>query len=267
MSEEQKAPSTLSEATAAAAEMIANLPNEATQAPPATPEPTDGGGEDTFPRSYVEELRQEAADYRTRAKNYEQAFSGMTEQEQRTFLNLAQDITQDPAAALETLRKVQENLAQQYEPEDAAPTSPDQTTNGQAQMLTPEQIEAMVEARFAERDNEAKQRGRVQEVFDEALAINPSYKPGSDSLVQLLHVAQTDPAAGGTLQGAHMVLMGKLEELRQWAIDDYRSSLGERSTRRPVQGGTPTTGSPAEPPKDLAEASKRAREILGATFQ
>ena len=313
MSEEPQAPSTLSEATAAAAEMIANLPNEATQAPPATPEPTDGGGEDTFPRSYVEELRQEAADYRTRAKNYEQAFSGMTEQEQRTFLNLAQDITQDPAAALETLRKVQENLAQQYEPETGAP-APDQTTNGQAQMLTPEQIEAptpiqrltiqpvldgrdviakaetgtgktlafgapmmaridpvkieaMVEARFAERDNEAKQRSRVQEVFDEALAINPSYKPGSDSLVQLLHVAQTDPAAGGTLQGAHMVLMGKLEELRQWAIDDYRSSLGERSTRRPVQGGTPTTGSPAEPPKDLAEASKRAREILGATFQ
>lgn len=251
----------LSEASAAAAEMIASGAADGAPAPEAAPAAEgEGEGADTFPRSYVEELRQEAAEYRTRAKTFEQAFEGMTEQERRSFLNLAQDLTADPERALQTLDTVASNLRNQYDP------SQEVTADGRP--LSPEDIERMVEERFQQRDQAAAQQQRVQEVFEEAQKIHPNYKPGSDSLVQLLHVAQTDPAAGGTLQGAHTVLMTKLEELREWAIEDYRNSLSEnRAKRRPVQGGTPTTGKPVEPPKDLAEASRRAKEILGATFE
>ena len=252
----------ISEASAAAAEMIQSGAADGPAPEPAAEPAAEGEGEvaDTFPRSYVEELRQEAAEYRTRAKTFEQAFDGMTEQERRAFLNLAQDLTADPQRALETLDTVASNLRNQYDP------SKEVTSDGRP--LSPEEIERLVEERFQQRDQAAAQQQRVQQVFEEAQKIHPNYKPGSDSLVQLLHVAQTDPAAGGTLQGAHAVLMAKLEELREWAVEDYRNSLSSsRSQRRPVQGGTPTTGKPVEPPKDLAEATRRAKEILGATFE
>ena len=45
---------------------------------------------DMFPRSYVEELRQEAAQHRTRAKKYEEAFQGYDDDTRDAFLQFAQ---------------------------------------------------------------------------------------------------------------------------------------------------------------------------------
>lgn len=254
----------LAAASAAAAEAIQNLPPEApapAQAPapdPAQAPAADGAPAETFSREYVEELRQEAAKYRTRAKPYEEAFSNLSETERSGLLNLAQDLERNPDAALETLSRVQQNL-QERTGRVAAETH---ATGEQEALLTPEQVQARIDQAFKQRDQEAQRQQRVQGVFAEAEALSPAYKEGSAALVQLLHVAQTNPEAGGTLAGAHYVLMGELAALQDQAVEEYRTSFSEPQ-RRPVQGGTPTTGKPVEPPKTLEEAAIRAREILG----
>lgn len=253
----------LSAASAAAAEMIHESAGEPAPAPAPEAAPAEGGAEETFPRSYVEELRQEAARYRTTAKPYEEAFASMSESERRGFLDLASDLNSSPERALEGFERVVANLRERT---GQAAGDPVQAPDADNQLLTPQQVQAIVDSKLRERDTAAEQNGRVQGVFDQAAALNPAYAEGSDALVQLLHVAQTDPAAGGTLDGAHMVLMGKLEALQAQAIEEYRESLSGRSTRRPVSGGTPTTGKPAEPITDLKEATKRANEILGRSW-
>ncbi len=254
----------LSAASAAAAEMIqsgaADAPaaeGEGFQSEP-TPEPA-ATADETFSREYVEELRQEAARYRTRSKPYEEAFAHLSESERNGFLALAQDLQDAPDRALEGFERVVENLRERIG------TSQIPADGSEPSMLTPEQVQKLVDAKLRERDEAAAADRRVQEVFENAARLSDAYKPGSDALVQLLHVAQTDPAANGTLEGAHYVLMGKLQTLMDQAVEEYRAGLSP-STRRPVDGGTPTTGKPVEAPRTIEEAGARAREILGRTM-
>jgi hypothetical protein len=68
---------------------------ETTIAPePTAPEPAptaevDDDNRDTFDRPYVEKLRQEAAQYRTRARQYEEAFDGYDDETRQAFLDFA----------------------------------------------------------------------------------------------------------------------------------------------------------------------------------
>jgi hypothetical protein len=255
----------LAAASAAAAEAIQSGAADGTPPPPPAPAAEGAEGEpapETFPRSYVEELRGEAAKYRTAAKPYEEAFGSLSETEREGYLALARDLDANPARALEGFERVVDNLRTRLG-QPAADTQPQaQAAQGeQAELLTPEQVEARIEAKLAERDRASQQEQRVQSVFAEAQGISPAYAEGSDALVQLLHVAQNDPSAGGTLQGAHMVLMGKLAQLQEQTIQEYRDSLTP-SGRRPVPGGVPTTGKPVEPVTTIEEATRRANEIL-----
>ena len=61
---------------------VPEAPAEPTVEAP-TPDP------DTFDRAYVEELRQEAAKYRTRAKAYDEAFDGYDDDTREAFLTFA----------------------------------------------------------------------------------------------------------------------------------------------------------------------------------
>ena len=72
------------------------------------------GGEDTrtaeerrYDESYVKELRQEAAGYRTKAKQYDEAFTGYSDEQKAAMLDIARGLA-DPNLSHATAQRLKE---------------------------------------------------------------------------------------------------------------------------------------------------------------
>ena len=222
---------------------------------------------DTFPREYVEKLRGEAAKHRTRARDVEQSFAGYSPEEKTRFLELAHQLSTDPEAAYEEFAAVTDRLAKQLGKEqdtvsDEVTPEPVAEATGPSS-LTQADIENIVAARLeAERAETAEKRG-VERTFAEAEALDPSYADPA-AKAHLFAVAQTNNT---DLAGAHEIIVGKLNDVIEAAVQDYRAGLqtGKHAPRLPA--GEPGSGTEAKgPPKTLEEASARARERFNAAF-
>ena len=130
--------------------------------------------------------------------------------------------------------------------------------------LSAADIEQIVADRIeAERASTAEQ-DQVAKTFAEAEAIDPSYADPA-AKAHLFAVAQTN---GTDLAGAHEIITGKLNEVIEAAIEDYRAGLRSGKTHAPrLPTGDPSAGTEAKgPPKTLAEARASMEERLRATY-
>lgn len=252
------------EAPAAAAEAVADLPDEA---------PTPEGAEealpegDTFPREYVEKTRAEAAKWRTQFREIDGAFEGYTPEEKTRFLELAGKLASDPESAYEEFVGVTERLAKQLGKEtkvaEETPT-PEAAPEAGPAALDAAAIEKIVSDRLAAERAEVQQQTEVERTFAEAEALDPAYKDKA-AKAHLFAVATEN---GTDLAGAHEIITGQLNAVIEQAIEEYREGLRTGKAHAPrLPVGDPTAGTEVKgQPKTLEEARKRGEERMNALY-
>lgn len=181
---------------------------------------------DTFDRAYVEELRQESANYRTQAKPFKEAFEGVDDADRDIFLGLVNLYRSDPAAAAKEMLRLGQGLIGEDAPAEAdAPT-------GDPQYMTRADYEALkrqeaVEAAATQIERDAKALG---------------YERGTPEYAYLLSAAQT---RGGDLQAAHAYV----QEREQAAIQRYIAAKTAEAQNAPVAPAD--TAAPASSERSL----------------
>lgn len=179
-------------------------------------------GADSFDRAYVERLRGESANYRTKAKPYEEAFGGYTDEDRAVWFEAAKLLATDPKAGGEYLRSVADAVLQQYQ-EPAAPAA----VEGDEKPLTMAEYRSLREAESAQ----AKSDADVARIESEAKTLGYTDLT-SRSYRNLLMVAAELPS--GDLKEAHELLEGEKQKL----ISDYLAAKAAEA-----DGPTPPAGS------------------------
>jgi hypothetical protein len=232
--------------TPAAAPIPAETAPASTPSAPATPaaDPFDSGAE-SFPRSYVEKLRQEAADRRTAVKPYEEAFSAYGAEERDVWLQIAKLTAEDPATAKGIMEDLFKSMLDEPEPE--IPSAEDDKP------LTRKEMQDFLAAQ----ESAKQEAAAVSAVEKEAESLG--YKQGDWNYFALLKRAMTDH--NGDLQEAHKAF----EADKQKIIDEYVS--GKQASGDKFAPGMAGGSAPADPsggaPKtfEQAKASAKARML------
>lgn len=139
-------------------------------------------GQDMFPRKYVEELRDEAAKYRTRSSTYEEAFSGLKEQEAEYMLEALRGIGADDVSGAFKLREVSQIILGERFTEGLDMPENSETNNTEETVTDPTDIEAIVakavsaavaqvteqfQAQQSEAQKEAAKQSEAEQLFQE----------------------------------------------------------------------------------------------------
>ncbi len=212
-------------------------------APPAVEAP------ETFDREYVEKLRKEAAGYRTKAKDYEDAFGGYNADEQKYLLDLTRRLS-DPTSQVAAAKEWKE-VVEAIESRDGK-ARPDGKEDPAQQPLTRAEYEAM-------RDEERKQADDsklLESIQKEAADLG--YKPDSREYAQLMFEL-LDPEVAGDMKKAHERIEGSVKSLKDKVIADYRKEVEANAGRWP--GGAEVTT-----PVDQSEAPKDWKDARAAVF-
>lgn len=224
-------------------------PTAEASAAPATPEapvPADPPADaETFPREYVERLRTENANYRTRAKTYEDVFEGYADEDREFLLEVVKGIKADPNATADQLRQVLDHI------EANAPTAPPAApSTGEPQYLTQADFDRML----SERDAAKERDQQIATIQSEAEKLG--YEKGSAQYVSLLHIASTQ--TDGDLSKAHEAMQAE----RQKIIDEFMASKSDAATSTPAP--VPQTGAApgGERPITTLADSKRAMQAF-----
>ncbi len=163
-------------------------------------------GKKFFPDSYVHELRDEAARYRTRSSDYEQAFTGLTEDEKGAMLGILNKFSEnDPvanaAAALE-LRELSRLVLGDEQflegltlpTQESNPMSENQ--NPPAGEVTPDLVAQIVEAVTANvtqsltaAEQKRQDDAEINRIFDEVRA--RGFEPDTPEFAMYLKLGQT----------------------------------------------------------------------------
>ena len=209
--------------------------------PDPSPEPSPEPVADTrAPVSdYERRLREENAEYRKRWSPYEELFDGFDDDDRAAVEQLVRLAKTGDADAR---TQVAEVFGLQLPPEETP------------EYMTPAQVQAMLDAREAERD----QQSAIESVYQRAESFG--YKRGSEEMVRFLwHVNQQDEV---DYDAAHSAIQGE----RQRYIDEYLKEKGAQAGGTITQPSTPaSTPQTAPPPKTFAEAAKRAQDRLRAS--
>ena len=212
-------------------------------------------GEPTvYDEAYVKRLRDESAEWRTKATPYEEAFDGYDENEVATLLDLAQLLKTDPASAADWLenasRAIKEEQAKLVPPAPAAPVAPPADDD---RPMTRAELASFLEERESTKAAE-RQRLADAEAIDKEVR-DLGYDPGT---VWGLRVMQVAVENGGDLNAAHEVVQGEKQKI----IDDYVAELaaqGGAAGVTPAAGGIP---SGERTIKSLDDAARAMRERL-----
>ena len=221
------------------------LPPAAEDTPPAEP--------DMFPRDYVEELRQEAAKYRTQLRDYEQKFDGYTDEERSALLDYVYLTRQAEAGNEEAARQLQEMFGEQDE--TPAPEPVQQFDEETFRRLAREEAERLV----AEQAQAQAQQQAVQNVQTRAKELG--YEAGTEDYVLLMKFANdVDPADNPDLIAAGHE---KVQAYKQAIIDAHLAQIQAQNDQIPVQPTTPGVApSQATPPRTFEEARQALHERL-----
>jgi hypothetical protein len=247
--------------------------------PPPAPEPEPEieelpADQDQFPREYVQKLRDEAAKHRTRARDIESAFEGYSPEEKGRFLELAQQLISDPAAALEEFEAVTNNLR---EITGKAPTMPEPTTPPAgdppapapapeaapaapaAEALTMDDVEKLVADRLEAERTKATKDAEVEATLKQAESLgfeSPAQK------AQLFAKAQEKQVS---LEEAAGMLTGDFEAAVEAAVAKRMEGVRTGANHPPrTPAGDPANAADQGPPKTLEEARKRAEARMDA---
>ena len=150
---------------------------------PVEPPAAEVAEPDTFDRAYVEELRKEAAGYRTRAKRYEEAFDGYDDETREAFLEYARLSYAAQNGDAEAMAQLQEFMGEE---EPVAPEMPAIDPVEAARIAAREETERVL----SEREQRAAQAEAVSNV--QAAAKDMGYDLTSADYVLLMRFAN-DP--------------------------------------------------------------------------
>jgi hypothetical protein len=213
--------------------------------PEATPEP------DMFPRSYVEELRKESAQYRTQYREMESKFDGYTEDERAALLDYIHLIRKAESGDPEAEAALQEMFAEEQEPE------PIQTFDEATfRALAREEAARLVQEQTA-------QQAQVQAVQGvQARATELGYTVGSEDYILLLRFANEanseDPIGDGH---------AKVAAYKQSIIDQHLKAIQNQNagvaTPTATNGAAPTA---INEPKTFEDARNSLHERLTRQF-
>lgn len=260
-------PTTTAEASAAAAARIAALPPEpaeGAETPPATPAatvPAGGAPEgeqqpETFDRAYVEKLRREAAEHRTEAQRFKEAFDGYSPEEVSFLLDLTKGLASPDQRvdAAQRLAKVAEAVLA----EGGTPAQAQQAVEAAAEGAKPEDVltKAEYERLRAEEARDREAAEAVEKVEAEARSLGYDEKNPDSAL--FWNFAVNSKEHPGDLQKAHEAV----EAYKATIIKGYVEQHQERRGRFPA---LPTTGAtPAPPAGEVPKTFKTAREAVEA---
>lgn len=202
-------------------------PAPAAEVAPAA-DPFDNAETKQFERAYVERVRGEAAEARTKLKTYED-LDKLDSTKRDAWLRLARTMESDPAQAYKWLDEiVQAAKTAPGTPETPAPTAP-----GGTDYLTRQDMIDML----GQRDAEAAEQRMIADVHAELKAAGLDYE-SSDPVEVATAIAVMKVAAevtGGDMKAAYKLAV---EDPRQKAIDEYVA-------KKAATAGTP--GSSAAP--------------------
>lgn len=217
-----------------------------TEAPAETVETGETGSTDnaeTFPRAYVEELRQEAAKYRTKAKQFE-AFEAYSDEDRQVWTHLAQTIMDDPKAGAQLLQDIAKGLTAEEQQE-------------LAEAVGAEEPQYMTMADYKRLQDEQDMNQRVAAIERDSTALG--YKLGSTEYKHLLLVASNETQ--GNVQAAHQ----RIEAQKQAWIDNYLASKESDASGTPsVPSGAGSAPSGAVPITNFKDASAAMKDFLNA---
>jgi hypothetical protein len=213
-----------------------NIPEEpiGPEPAPAPPPPAATPPEpDTFDRTYVEDLRREAAGYRTRAKAYEEAFEGYEDEQRDAFLEYAKLLHRSENGDQEATQILEEMFGGE---DDTPPDEPEQ-------QYAPEPVDYQAMARQAA--EEVFQRYEQQRVNDEGVAAvrkageDLGYKFGSEEYI--LFVRGANEAVNRREDNPLVAGENAVKAYHQRIIDEYLAAKGgqaDSSLAVPSGGGT-----------------------------
>lgn len=207
---------------------------------------------DTFDRAYVEELRREAAGYRTRAKAYDEAFEGYDDETREAFLEYARLSYAAQNGDAEAIAQLQEFMGEE-EPEDPAMPAIDPVEA--ARIAAREETERVL----SEREQRAAQAEAVSNV--QAAARDLGYDLTSADYVLLMRFAN-DPeviALDDPMAEAH----NRVQAYHQSIVEQHlatKSAQADGAPRVQTAVGAAPAGDPHAYLKDptLSEAEKFA---------
>lgn len=215
-------------------------------APEPDPEP------DMFPRDYVEELRREAAEWRTKYQGYNQRFDGYTEDEREALLDYMFHARRAEAGDPESIQWLNE----MFGPDDD-PGIPDQAPQPQFDEETFRQLAREEAARLvAEQQAQAAQVQAVQTVQSRAQELG--YEVGSGDYILLLKYAN-EVDADDPIQAGH----DKVQAYKQQIIQQHLASIQAQNDQVPtIPRGGSQAPSQAQAPRTFAEARQAMHERL-----
>lgn len=210
---------------------------------------------ETFSRDYVEGLRSESAGYRTKAKEYEAAFSGYDDASRTELLTIAKQLS-DPAtqpAVAKRLQAIAENILKGHE--SGTPTTPTGDEDPDSKPLTRKEWKDLQ----AEQDEARRNEEGIKSLETEARGLG--IEPGSIEYAELLFIAQ-DPDIAGDLTKAN----AKLEEHWAGKAKARAEKIAKDGGRWPGAAGTAngTGAADAEggPPANFKDARAGALAFL-----
>ena len=214
-------------------EPVAPPPPAAPAPPPVVDRP------ETFSREYVEELRRENAEYRTKLSPYEELFDGFDDDTRGSVEQLIQLAkTGDPAAV--------DQVAELFGLEK--PQGPQYLTADAAERIADQKLEVF------------RQEQAVQQIYHQAETLG--YQEDSDEMVLFLRALNAQPDGQMDYKAADE----SVKTYQQKIISDYVAKKGSQGSVPTQPEGTPAA-SPVDTntPKTMAQAREAAQARIRAT--
>lgn len=240
-------------------------------------------GKDTFDRAYVEELRAEAAKYRTSLRPYEAAFGDFNQHEKEFLFGMLKALNQDPKEGAKQFRDMAKNVLQddfyadledipQPEPQEEAGSDEEQEGEDQVS-LTPEQLKAELDAREeAQRKaaEEAAMQAEIEAVYKEIE--DAGFERGTPEFQTALSLGASLTQSGQDVDFKALAPKVRIvHDLPEPEAPETAPETAEPSTeaepspapQHPVTAGAGGSGNGAEPAKDwVAEAKAEGKDVM-----
>lgn len=228
-----------------------DLTETATDAPaadaPVDTDPFDGGA-DTFDRSYVEKLRGESANYRTKAKEYEsyaKAFEPYGDEDRAVWQEAMRRFNEDPKGGADYLEAIAKAVKAEYQEQDEPVTDENDVP------LTMSQYQALRDAEKAQ----AEQDAEVSRIEKQAQGLG--YDTASEEYTYLLTVASRLP--DGDLDKAHAKIQAAEEARFQARLAKMQADAEGAPTAPNAGAGAAPSGERQLKTWRDAELASRAR--------
>ncbi len=230
--------------------------DDAETADPATETTTEAAPE-TFTREYVENLRKESAGYRTKAKDYEDAFQGYDDASRTELLTIAKQLS-DPTTQPDVAKRLQaiaENILKGHEA--GTPTTPTGDEDPDSKPMTRKEWKDLQ----AEQEDARRNEEGIKSLEAEARGLG--IEPGSIEYAELLFIAQAPEISGDLVKSK-----AKLEE--HWAskAKARAEEIAKKGERWPGAAGTAAGTGAADAeggsPKTFKESRAAAMAYLSA---